>query len=190
MKQAITLAFLIFGVIGTNTQAYSQVSLSYSVGVSGNFSSNVKCPLILKSLRLNFAELDDEVTLSLGTHVGTLIFLLPSRFNAFAMDIPLVVEANFGHAAHPNTQSYFGGFAGLGFGFNYMAISSNENSRISGALGPVINAGIRFFDGDQSIGLRLSYLYNMKGQDILKLGPGDYYSSVFGIGVTYNFGNF
>lgn len=183
MKRLIIIGLLAIGFLGFQNQVTAQVSFSHSVGGAAYFSKNVATPAIMYSPRLNLMELDNELTLSIGTHLGAwLAFNSREGASSATFDFPLMVELNFGHGADPYTRSDFGGFAGVGFGVSFMGADGGWGADINNAIGPVVNGGIRAYVFDQSLGLRLSYLYNLKS--------GDDTGSVFGVGIFYTFGDY
>jgi hypothetical protein len=181
MKTINKLLVVIMAIFTITQLSYGQISFSHSIGGSYYMCSSTAAPGIMYSPRLNLIELDDEMTISIGTHFG-LGFALNSREGAssLALDIPLVAEFNFGHAANPDTRSSFGGFAGLGFGINKIGSAGVYGTGYNNAAGIVINAGIRALIKERALGLRLSYLLNMKTG----------FENVFSIGAFYTFGDF
>ena len=69
MRSTVTIAALIM-LLSTGFNTNAQVSFSHSVGAALYYSTNAGCPGIFYSPRLNLVELGDELTLSVGTHVG------------------------------------------------------------------------------------------------------------------------
>ena len=184
MKIIKKLLFTGVVLFSTLTVSYGQISFSHSLGGSVYLSENVSAPGILYSPRLNFLELGDEITVSVGTHLG-LGFSLNADSQgggsgSFALDLPVVAEINFGQGANPDTQSSFGGFAGLGFGISKMGASDAMGDGYNDAAGVVINGGLRAIIRDKAVGLRVSYLLNIKKDN----------SSVLGVGLFYTFGDF
>jgi len=167
--------------------AKAQVSFNHSFGANGYYATGGSGWGFLYSPRLNLAELGNDMTFSVGTHLGLgLSGGTNSQTGAegsFLLDLPLMAELNFGHAANSDSRADWGGFAGLGYGYNTMAYSENTAfgtvSGSSSSSGLVINAGIRTKAiKDISCGLRVSYMINFKTGG----------SDVFGIGAFYTLG--
>ena len=156
----------------SNANSSAQVSFSHSLGASFYFSEVTSSPGVMYSPRLNFIELGDEVTVSAGTHIGAWLDFNSRSGGSYSVDLPVVAEINFGHASHPDTKSKFGGFAGLGYGYNQMATSDNFGSSFNTAIGPVVNGGLRFIINENPIGLRGSYLLNTNAgnADVISVG--------------------
>ena len=161
--------------------SFGQMSFSHALGVAYYSSSNATAPGVTYAPRLNFLELGDELTVSVGTHLG-LGIAGSSREGAssFALDLPLVAEVNFGHAANPDANSSFGGFAGLGFGISKIGSAGAFGADYNDAAGPVFNGGVRMLIKERSLGVRISYLLNTK----------DGFSDVLGLNLFYTFGDF
>ena len=127
------------------------------------------------SPRVNLLNLNNKMTLSAGTHLGLGFALASDGTNTsatFHYDLPLVAELNFGHGAHKETSSRFGGFLGAGYGFNRMQGSLDSPSDYRQSNGFLINGGLRFKVKNASWGLRASYLFNQKagGENVMSLG--------------------
>ncbi len=174
MKSIKTIALLT--LIALSQIAYGQVSFSHSVGIAGYQAGDVSAPGALYSPRLNFMELGDNMTLSIGTHLSA-GFDFNSREGAssLALDIPIVAEVNFGHAAHPDAESSFGGFLGAGYGISKIGDSGAFDSGYNDARGFVFNGGLRASLKDRSVGLRVSYMLNTN----------EGYNNVFGLGAFF-----
>jgi hypothetical protein len=182
-KLAVTF-FILFVV---SHVSYGQVSFSHSLGGSAYISSLASSSGIMYSPRINFMTFRrSSTTLSIGTHFG-LGFSFKSEAgtssSSFALDIPVVVELNLGHAASPGgrrsrSRSNFGGFAGIGFGINKVGSASSFGGSYNDAAGIVIDGGLRAMIAGKSYGLRLSYLLNLK----------EGFENVIGVGMFYTFG--
>lgn len=174
--KTFTKFFLTLSAIFICQLANAQVSFSHAAGMSFFVGGEAATPAFMYAPRLNVVEFGDEATLSVGTHLSAWIVLSsrnPSS-NAYALDIPLVAELNFGHGAHPDADSDFGGFVGLGYGISFLGGNNNENS----ASGPVANIGARMYIADKPVGLRLSFLYNTEEEG----------ENVFGLSLFYTLG--
>jgi len=178
MKKIVFISICIF----TSVQlSLGQVSFSHSLGGAFYMSSLASAPGIMYSPRLNVLEMGDEMTFSVGTHLGLgMSFNSQEGANSFALDLPIVAELNFGLAANPDTKSSFGGFAGLGFGISKIGADGAFGADYNDAAGLLFNGGIRAIIKEKPLGLRLAYLLNTK-QD---------YSNVFTLGVFLIFGDY
>jgi len=174
-----------FGMILAGNQLSAQdLSFSHSLGASV-YLGDIGLVGATYSPRLNFLELDDEITVSFGTHLGLAFNLESSRgagegSASFALDLPIVVEINAGHAAHPETRSVFGGFFGFGFGYNSMGAEDTFVSTSSSSAGLVLNGGFRAIIREQPVMLRIGFLINSKEGGV----------NVLAVGFLYNFGDY
>jgi hypothetical protein len=172
-------SLLVVTVLMGSQVSFGQVSFSHSLGGSLYFSESTGAPAIMYSPRVNVLQLGDEITVSAGTHLGLgLTFNSQEGASSFALDVPIVAEINIGHGAHPDAESSFGGFAGIGFGISKIGSAGAFGSDYNDAAGLVLNGGIRAEINQRPIGLRVSYLINSKL----------YYQNVVGIGLFYTFG--
>ena len=161
--------------------SFGQLSFSHSLGGSFYLSSLASAPGIMYSPRVNFLQLNDELTVSAGTHLGLgIVYNSREGASSFALDLPLVAEINFGHASNPETSSSFGGFIGFGFGISKIGSQGAFGADYNSASGLIFNGGIRAIIKERPLGLRLSYLINTK----------DDFSNVFSLGMFYTFGDF
>src|SRR4051812_38014052 len=115
MKKMLLSALLFAAALFTGGNAYSQISFNHSIG-GGLYIADAGGWAFLYSPRLNVVELADEMTVSVGTHLGLgFSGSANSRTGgdgSFLLDAPIMAEFNFGHAANPDaTSSSFGGFA-------------------------------------------------------------------------------
>ncbi len=169
LKNILLVALLILTQI-----AYGQVSFSHSVGGAIYVAGEAASPGIVYSPRLNFMELGDEITLSIGTHIaGWLAIDQSEGSGGLALDVPIVTELNFGHAAHPDAESSFGGFLGAGYGISKIGAEDSFGSSYNDARGFVFNGGLRFGLKKGSFGTRVSYMLNTNEE----------YKNVIGLGV-------
>lgn len=183
-KFTIKLAIIAMALFA-NFAAKAQIEFNHSFGF-GTYASLYSGGgyAIVYSPRLNLVELSDELSLSVGTHLGAgLAGSANSRSGAtgsFILDVPLLAELNLGHACSSNSSVGFGGFVGAGFGYNKMSYTDNFGSSDRAATGLVLNGGIRTnLIKEQSVTLRFSYM-------LASDGKGD----VFGFGIAYNIGDF
>lgn len=173
--------------IATITKSYGQVTFNHAIGAGAYFNKYGAAPAVVYSPRLNVLELGGrgaDASLSVGAPIALgFSFSANSQSGgsgSFAADLPIFADVNFGHAANPDTRSSFGGFAGVGFEYNILGGADDYDSFISSSMGPAANAGVRFLLRERSIGLRASYMFNVK-----KSGYG---ASVVGLNLLYNFG--
>lgn len=98
--------------------------------------------------RINITQTDNS-SFSVGVPVGIGIGLVSNTFGdggvAFAYDLPVVFDYNFGCKSTRNADKNFGGYAGAGFGYYHVNISQSAFSDFTGTTyGPMGRAGIRF----------------------------------------------
>jgi len=168
---------LLSALLALSQITYAQISFSHAGGLADYGAGDVSAPAVLYSPRLNFVELGDEMTLSIGAHIGGgLAFNSREGANSLALDIPVVAELNFGHAAHPDAESSFGGFAGVGYGISRIGDSSTFGSGYNDARGIVVNAGLRALIKEYSVGVRVSYMFNTKEGSKNVIGLGAFYT--------------
>lgn len=166
MKNLFSL-LLLLPVIAGSAQIgyYHSGGLGFYVGTNGL----AKAPALTYSPRLNIA-LVDEISFSIGSHIGLGLLFPREGPISYVLDAPIVAELNLGHGATYNTLSSFGIF--LGAGLSYTSIG-DINIEESNAAGYYFSAGVRIFDSEglQSIGLRTSFLLNTKqnGANIIAL---------------------
>jgi hypothetical protein len=185
MQKNLLTACAVFLLTAANI-VNAQVSFSHSAGGGVYVGSSDAGYALMYAPRLNVVELGNEMNLSVGTNIG-LGFSGSSNSQtgssgSLLLDLPILAELNFGHAADENANSDFGGFAGVGYGYNKMASSvetiyGTASSNTSSA-GVVFCAGFRGLIKDQSLDLRVSYMLNMKTGG----------ANIFGLGVFYNIG--
>ena len=177
-KLALIVTLFMFGLQGL----MAQVSFSHAAGgkvfIGSGEGFEYSSFGILYSPRLNFVEIGDSSTLSLGTHLG---LGFQGSYNSrdggesssFVFDVPVVVEFNFGQASNNDNDDGFGFYAGAGYGIHK---SSDFGESFSG---PVASAGLRFAIADRPLDVNLSY----------QMGTGDFKDfAILGIGAQYCFG--
>ncbi len=170
---------------------------AHSAGVAFYGATDYFSGGLMYSPRINVAVLSERSTFSIGTHLG-LGGSFGYDYNAYDggasnsvsvfIDLPLMVEYNFGNAATRIANTKFGGFVGAGYGWHRLvqsidtefgAFTSNTTSR-----GPVVNAGFRFPIGRASFGVRGAYLINTDEISVLD-GVGSL-AFVYNIGTKIN----
>ena len=87
------------------------------------------------------------------------------------MDLPFMVELNYGAGAYPDAKSDFGFFGGLGLGYSKIY----EDGYINNGFGPLVNGGLKGNVGSVSVGCRVSYLFNTDPAYVNVLGLGVFY---------------
>lgn len=141
------------------TSAYSQSSFNHSLGLS--FYGYDGVPGIMYSPRFTLSKLNDNTNLSIGTHIGINYAIYSGGMNL--LDVPIVMEMNFGHGSDSNNKKKKGGFIGLGYGY-----AENDDGNQQGLL---MNVGFRRKVFDSSIGMRLSLLTDITfSYDYFSLG--------------------
>ncbi|MBL1231956.1 MAG: hypothetical protein COA31_004475 [Flavobacteriales bacterium] len=106
------------------------------------------------SPRLNIINISKSVTTSIGTHAGIILNTNDGGSQSFiGIELPLMFEINIGSRSHPNNNSNFGTFLGIGYGFS--SISRDDPSEVL-TTGLFFVFGLRFSD----IGVKFSYLEN------------------------------
>lgn len=137
------------------------------------------------SPRLNIVSFGDKAAVSIGTHLGLgisgSINSEAGKRGALIFDLPLMLEYNSGFACTTEaTDQDFGYFIGAGFGYSAMGGSDEFRGYSGFSTGPVLNAGVVGRVFERPLGLRLSYLINVKSN-----GGG-----TLGIGMFWEFGDF
>jgi hypothetical protein len=142
---------------------------------------------ITYSPRVNLTE-SEQATISIGIPMSIGIGYSSNGSGVTSasavINMPLVVNYNFGCGSTRQNSDRFGFFAGGGFGYHAAAYASedsygNEGTTEIKAFGPVVNTGIRFGLGHRSHNLEFKLSY-MKGLDVTK-------ADIFGIAVLFNF---
>lgn len=127
------------------------ISVLFGNLVDGNSSTSIamKQTLFTYFPRFNFLE-GENSSLSIGAPVGAGVSLATNDFEddvgiSFAYDLPLVLDYNIGCNAVPNSESNFGGYFGVGFGYYSVKLTGSEYSDFTGtSYGPLVRGGIRF----------------------------------------------
>ena len=175
MKKIVICTFIVFAGLSLSTinQSFGKTPFSHALGGSYYIGGGAGAPGITYSPRYNFLEIKKELTMSIGTHIG-LGFSFNSQDGAssFALDLPIMLEINFGHASDAHTRTSFGGFGGIGFGISKIGSSGTFGADYNNAAGLVFNAGIRAIIKERPVGLRISYMVNTKidAEDVIGIG--------------------
>ncbi len=99
--------------------------------------------------RYNFIE-NENSSISVGAPIGIGIGLVSNTYGddagvIFSYDLPLVIDYNIGCKSTMANDRNFGGYFGVGFGYNKVNISESSYSNFDGAsYGPLFRAGCRF----------------------------------------------
>ncbi len=181
MKNTLKFAiFILFAFVFKISKA--QTNYILSLGLSTHSISNPAYSGMAYSAtaspRFTIFEISDDLNLSVGTH-ASLGFTLPSSGPKLFIEFPVVGEINFGHASSNEPSYDFGGFIGGGIGNNVMTYDYNGKQSESSSRGLYLNGGVKFYMGERSFGLRLSYLNDAKSN-----------TNIYGIGLMYNLGEF
>ncbi len=97
--------------------------------------------------RYNFVE-NENSSISIGAPVGAGVGIVNSDSGdpgvGFSFDLPAVVDYNIGCKSTPETETYFGGYLGAGFGYSQNTVSGTSYSNIkASSYGPLLRAGVR-----------------------------------------------
>lgn len=123
--------------------------------------------------RLNFVEMGEWASISLGTHAGIGFDVLQANNVKSCINIqfPAVVEFNIGNCATPTNEDPIGFFIGGGIGYNYTNVQFDTHSKTANSIGPYASIGLRFsaFDNIDGVdlfnlsgsGLRAGFLYDI-----------------------------
>ncbi len=99
--------------------------------------------------RYNFIE-NENSSVSVGAPIGIGIGITTNTYGddagvIFSYDLPLVIDYNIGCKSTMANDRNFGGYFGVGFGYNKVNISESSYSNFDGAsYGPLFRAGFRF----------------------------------------------
>jgi len=144
--------------------------------------------------RFNFYRVPKkDIVASIGTDVE-LGFNFSSyggvSYTNFTYQIPVILSLNFGHAAHPDSKSGFGGFVGAGYNFHSKTFQLSTGERKNLMLkGIVVQGGLRFMMQGRSATLKVSY--TKSSYDLTKLGGiGDYNLNILSLGLSTNIGEY
>ncbi len=105
--------------------------------------------------RYNFVE-NENSSISVGAPIGIGIGLVSNTFGSdagvlFSYDLPVVIDYNIGCKSTMENDWNFGGYFGVGFGYNKVTISESSYSNFNGSsYGPLFRAGFRFGSARES----------------------------------------
>lgn len=168
MQQLAKMFGLLFMLASTQL-SFAQLSFSHDVGVGIYVAENgANSPAIVYSPRLNVLEIQDHMTISVGTHLGAWL-----AFNSreggdgsFAFDLPIMASINFGQYAQPEAEDLnIGGFVGVGYGISRLGSESTFTTDYNEANGLVFDGGLRFILRGIPLGIRGSYQLNSRTSD-------------------------
>ena len=180
MQQFPKMFFLLSVLLWTQA-GFAQLSFSHDVGAGIYVAKNgANSPAIVYSPRLNLVEIQDNITISVGTHLGAwLDFNSREGASGFAFDLPIMASINFGQYAQPEAEDpAVGGFVGVGYGISRLGSEGAFSSDYNEANGLVFDGGIRLVVRDIPLGLRGSYMLNSKSSDI-----GEDFGNVYSVGL-------
>jgi hypothetical protein len=105
--------------------------------------------------RFNFIE-NENSSISVGAPIGIGIGITTNTYGndagvIFSYDLPLVIDYNIGCKSTMENDRNFGGYFGVGFGYNKVTISESSYSNFNGSsYGPLFRAGFRFGSSSES----------------------------------------
>lgn len=105
--------------------------------------------------RFNFIE-NENSSISVGAPIGIGIGITTNTYGndagvLFSYDLPLVIDYNIGCKSTMENDKNFGGYFGVGFGYNKVTISESSYSDFNGSsYGPLFRAGFRFGSSSES----------------------------------------
>jgi hypothetical protein len=105
--------------------------------------------------RFNFVE-NENSSISVGAPIGIGVGLVTNTYGndvgvLFSYDLPLVIDYNIGCKSTMANDRNFGGYFGVGFGYNKVNISESSYSDFNGSsYGPLFRAGFRFGSSSES----------------------------------------
>jgi len=175
---------LLSGLLMASLTSFAQPSFSHSLGASFYIGGDAAAPGATYSPRINLVGVGDEMTVSVGTHLGLGFMYNSQSGGSFALDLPLVAEVNFGHASSEDATANFGGFLGIGVGISKIGSAGAFGGSYNDAAGFLVNGGLKAYIRDRSVGFRFAYLLNGKQDEI----TGEDYANVITLGLMYNFG--
>jgi hypothetical protein len=124
-----------------------QGTLQEGVGSSESFA--VEQNNLTYFPRFNFVE-NENSSISVGAPIGIGIGITTNTYGndagvLFSYDLPLVIDYNIGCKSTMENDKNFGGYFGVGFGYNKVTISESSYSDFNGSsYGPLFRAGFRF----------------------------------------------
>ncbi len=153
------IATIISSSIG---RTVSGQSFSHAVGAGFISGDQGTGPGFVYSPRINMVKFGEASTISVGTHIGLAAKSGDSGSGGgsvqefIGIDAPLMLEFNYGAYSYPKSESNFGVFGGIGYGFSSFSTLGPEETFTKGVF---FNLGLRFADG---LGGRVSYMENFE----------------------------
>jgi hypothetical protein len=165
MKNSIKY-FLTFFFLSMVRLTYCQLSFSHDAGL-GIYIANFNGAYGLAySPRLNFIEIKEAATISVGTHFGIgSSFKDEETYKRYLVyDFPLVLELNIGSGSKKDADNGYGVSLGAGYGINYFGGSEDG---VVNSSGLVLITSIKI----GSSNFKSSYLINDQflGSDIINV---------------------
>lgn len=192
--------FLFVAACIISVNAFSQ-SFQHGLGISVFFDNMVPDKIsaiaaVTYSPRYNFHE-TENISVSLGIPLSIGFMDAGdgdydaitgeeeiSDINGFTLDVPVMVNFNFGAGASRMNKGHYGGFIGAGYAYHYASsrdyTKDGIDKSISGrSFGLTVNGGIRINIGDpvENVELRVSYF---RGRNPIRQG-------IVGVGAIFNF---
>jgi hypothetical protein len=105
--------------------------------------------------RFNFVE-NENSSISIGAPIGVGIGITTNTYGGdagvqFSYDLPVVLDYNIGCKSTSDNTATFGGYFGVGFGYNKVNISESSYSDFNGSsYGPLFRAGCRIGSSKES----------------------------------------
>jgi hypothetical protein len=152
------IILIIISLFLQNKETLGQ-SFSHSLGTAILAGEEAVGLGLVYSPRINVIKFHEAITASLGTHIAIAANASDdgagsTTQNFIGFEFPIMAELNFGKNSHPENESSFGGFIGIGYGISTLSQSDPGEAF---AKGLIYNAGLRF-RGDW--GVRFAYLEN------------------------------
>lgn len=136
--------------------------------------------------RVTFLE-TEKTSLSIGVPLGIGFGMYSQMDDNFAddgiyfsFDVPLVLDYNIGCNSSRENEDNFGGFVGVGFGYQKVSISQTEYYNYDGgSYGPLIRGGVRFRGssrwGTKSITISSFYKIGLEEEKFNTIGISAYF---------------
>lgn len=169
MKKKIISMLVLGSTFFIAKETLGQVTFNHAVGggiyYSNSNDGNANAWGINYSPRVNIMDFSDEASLSLGSNIGIGVAGMFSKSGSgkdnytLLLDVPALLELNLGSGSGENAEADFGGFVGVGYGFNRMNYSNLLSTSVN-SNGPLFTAGFRTELGGQLVGARANYMLN------------------------------
>jgi len=129
-------------------------SFSHSIGPAILASEETIGAGLVYSPRINIIHFNDAITTSIGTHIALAANTDEEIGSFIGVELPIMLELNFGANSYPENDSSFGGFIGVGYGFSTFSASDPGETFTKGVF---YNVG---FSIQGNLGIRFAYLEN------------------------------